>query len=121
MFAAENRQFLLDEDALESRSWQIYAENGVNKILIQQSNGTNPKINKLSPRQVAEYFNATQREANYSVRIVKDDSISLLIRANKIYFLSFDGGLNFQKFVCFEVQESRTQGVSWTLILGRQQ
>lgn len=114
----QNRAFLLDQDLRESRDWQIYYESSPGiKAQIIQSNGTNPKINRLSLKQLSDFQNVSNLVPSYMVRVVLNTVIEPILRTNKNYFLSLDGGITSIKTICVHIEPSKSQGLYYTLYL----
>lgn len=116
----EIKQFVLDNDAVEGRTWQAWT----NGAQIVQSNGTNPRIRQLGLRDAGEFALQMDRVMGqlYEVRIVKDDDIAPLVRADAKWQLSFDEGTTFVDCrVLPPIRESTQQGLAWLVTLERQQ
>lgn len=115
---AQNIAFVLQNDAIENRQWQVYTElsQGVYTRILQ-SNNSNPKVRKLEPRRRNDYVTITEQLPDYSVRIIKNEAISESVLGSKFWALSFDGGVTGKRFIVLDIQESTYQGLAWTVIL----
>lgn len=111
---ANRKQFILDLDASQNRDWRVWA----NGILVQQSNGSNPRIKRLSSERMALLPGFEDVALAYEVRIVKDATLASLIRADVTWALSFDGG-NTQMLVrCVPpIAEHSNPGLAWIVYL----
>ena len=108
-------QFLIGLDAEQERPWQVY----VSDTLIQQENGSNPRIRQLGIKEVNQFVGLTEKTILYSVRIVQHAAIASLIRQDLPWALSFDGGVTKVPCRCLQIVQEGTQGVSWKIILER--
>lgn len=110
----QRQQFLLDLDAGQNREWRVWA----NGILIQQSNGSNPRIKQVSPQTLALLPGFEDVALAYEVRIVKSDELKPLIRADVTWALSFDGGATQMMCRCVPpIREHSNPGLAWVVYL----
>jgi hypothetical protein len=116
---SDNLQFLLDNDAIENSQYRVYTKSGNAYTQLLQSNGSNPKVKQMTFKEKSFYYGIVDKLPEYSVRIIKDPSLTDAIAANKFYYLSFDGGVTAVEFVVTSVEESKQQDLFWRLILTR--
>lgn len=111
---ANRKQFILDLDASQNRDWRVWA----NGVLLQQSNGSNPRIKRLSPERIALLPGFEDVAIAYEVRVVKDVALAPLIRADVTWALSFDGGATQMMVRCVPpIAEHSNPGLAWIIYL----
>ena len=95
-------------------NWQLYSL----KERILQSNNTNPKINQLKFEDVNDTSVFNDRINVYRCRIVKSNTLELLIKPDRVWHISFNGGTTLIPFQVISIQESYVQNFAWIVLLG---
>jgi hypothetical protein len=81
-----SKQFLLDQDKIENRQFRFY----VDGILITQSNGTNPRIRRVSQQNQNEFITITETLPEYEVRVINYPGMPVFNPSSK-YEIDFSG------------------------------
>lgn len=110
----ERKQFVLDLDSFHNIYYRVWA-GGVPVI---QANNSHPKIKQLSPEKIALMPGLEETTYAWEVRIVKSEELAPLIRADRTWAISFDGGQTQQ--ICRVVppiREHSNPELAWVVIL----
>lgn len=110
----DRKQFLLNLDAFHNIYYRVWA-GGVPVI---QSNGSHPKIKQLGADKIALIPGMEEVTYAWEVRIVKSEELAPLIRADRTWAISFDGGATQQ--ICRVVppiREHSNPELAWVVTL----
>lgn len=105
-----NKQFLLDQDLIENRQFQLIVDDKI----IKQENRTNPKITRLGTQRKLEFSAITETVPDYEVRVVLDTSMTFDIESK--YQIRFDSDL-IKTYKCVGIEPSREEGLYVKIIL----
>jgi len=105
------KAFILDCDLAQNRQWKLW----IGGQIVTQSNGSNPKIIGVDVEKSNQISISLDRIVGslYDLRIVKDDAIAPLIRADKSWALQFETSDKFSVKVLPPIGESKIQGLAW--------
>lgn len=108
------KDFVLRFDLFHNTHYRVWA-GGVPVI---QSNGSHPKIKQLGADRIALIPGLEEVTYAWEVRIVKSEELIPLIRADRTWAISFDGGVTQQ--ICRVVppiREHSNSELAWVVIL----
>lgn len=110
----DRKQFLLNFDLTHNIHYRVWASG----VPVVQSNGSNPRVKQLPYEKIAIIPGLEDVTTAWEVRIVKDDNLKELIRADRTWAISFDGGLTQQ--ICRVVppiREHNNPELAWIVTL----
>ena len=105
-----NKEFLLEQDLIENRQFKFYS----NGVLVQQQNGTNPRIRRLGTEQQLQYAAINETVPEYEVRVVLSNGMNFLL--NSVYEIEFSISLR-KKYKCVNIIGSNEPGLFVKIIL----
>ncbi|MFB2832910.1 hypothetical protein [Floridanema evergladense] len=110
----DRKQFLLNLDTFHNTHYRVWAGG----IPVIQSNGSMPKIKQLPYEKIALIPGLDDTTTAWEVRIVKSGELAPLIRADRTWAISFDGGATQQ--ICRVVppiREHNNPELAWIVTL----
>lgn len=110
----DRKQFLLDLDLFHNTHYRVWAGG----VLVVQANGSHPKIKQLPYEKIVIIPGLEDATTAWEVRIVKSEELKELIKADRTWAISFDGGATQQICrVAPPIREHNNPELAWVVTL----